>query len=291
MSNYYTGTPGPYSSSFSKFAGTFGFGAWQDQAAYVRNMIATAANGTTIYSNSMTSPDVLSEFGTGPNVGSVCLDAPKRDRLVWLGDFYHTARIIGVSTGRSDLIRSTLEFLLATQIDSGELGISPSMSYDPSAKVLHPSIGTFGLFDYQLLGMSALYSYVRYSNDLGFVKNTWSCWQKQADWIINKVNATGDSLWYAPSAFLGPSQGSAVSCLALQSLSQLAEIAGAIGDKTTQSKCRAAAEILQDAIQRELWNAKGFYSNSPSDPGNFSVAGTSFCITSGASSEDRKSVV
>ncbi|KAI4789734.1 Six-hairpin glycosidase, partial [Aureobasidium sp. EXF-8845] len=97
LDNYYTGTPA------ATTAGSFGFGGWQDQAAYVKDVKVIASNGTTIYTNPMTNASsVLPEFGVQSNTADICMDGAKRDRLVWLGDFYHTAGIIGTSTNRKD---------------------------------------------------------------------------------------------------------------------------------------------------------------------------------------------
>ncbi|KAI1857197.1 uncharacterized protein JN550_013434 [Neoarthrinium moseri] len=275
-------TPAPVS-----FTGSFGFGAWQDQAAYVRNVsVSDTINGTVIYTNPMTSVDVLAEYGTQTNLGSVCLDGPKRDRLVWLGDFYHTARIIGSSTSRFDLTKGTLEFFLRTQIANGEMNIAPPMGYDPSITAPFTPFGSYGLSDYQLLGLDGVHSYIRQTNDLGFLRETWPQWKLLVDWTIGKVNST-DGLIYVPSAFLGPSQaGSAVSCLAVQALQQLSELAQAVGDDTSKSRCDAAAQALSDAVNRQLWNEDlGVYSLSTSDKGNFSVAGIAFCLASGVSTQ------
>ncbi|KAL2820874.1 hypothetical protein BDW59DRAFT_164427 [Aspergillus cavernicola] len=76
LSDYYEG-----GSSISS-SGAFGFGAWQDQSTYIRNVTARDSNTTLIYQNSMT------------NTTTPASIAPKRDRLVWLGDFVHTKRII-----------------------------------------------------------------------------------------------------------------------------------------------------------------------------------------------------
>lgn len=279
VSDYYT----PAAVSFS---GSFGFGAWQDQAAYVRKVAVTdTRNGTVLYTNPMTTADVLVEYGTQANLGSVCLDGPKRDRLVWLGDFYHTARIVGVSTSRGDLIKGTLEFLLETQIADGELNIAPPMGYDPTITAPFSTGGVYGLSDYQLLGIDGVHSYLRQTNDTAFLQQTWPRWKLLADWALNSVNSTNE-LVHVPSAFLGPSEaGSAVSCLAVQALHQLAELAEAVGDTATKSECEATAESLAQAINSQLWNDDiGVYSASVSDWGNFSVTGIAFCLASGVSS-------
>lgn len=265
--------------------GTFGFGAWQDQAAHVRNVAVTdTATGAGLYSNSMTSPDVLAEYGTQANVGSVCLDGPKRDRTVWLGDFYHTARIIATSTSRSDLSRGTLQFLLDTQNGDGELALNPPLGYDPSA-----TYNTTGdLVDYQFLGLASLHGYVQHSNDLSFVSETWPRWQKAVSFLLGTISPA-DGLVHVPVAFLGPPQGgSAVSCLAVQALRNLAEIATALNDTSSQGSWTSAADSLAAAINAQLWDeAVGAYVQSPADRANFSVASTAFCITSGVANQTR----
>ncbi|KAF8861031.1 hypothetical protein BDZ45DRAFT_687865 [Acephala macrosclerotiorum] len=63
--------------------GSFGFGGWQDQSSYVKNVFAyNTANGSIPYTNSMTDANVvLPEYGVHENYASVCLDGAKRDRL------------------------------------------------------------------------------------------------------------------------------------------------------------------------------------------------------------------
>lgn len=265
--------------------GTFGFGGWQDQAAYIRNVAVTdTATGAALYSNSMTSPDVLAEYGTQANVGSVCVDGPKRDRMVWLGDFYHTARIIATSTSRNDLSKGTLQFLVDTQADDGELSINPPLGYNPAKTFSTPG----DLVDYQFLGLASLHSYMQHSNDLAFAADTWPRWQKAVAFLLSTISAA-DGLVHVPVAFLGPTDGgSAISCLAVQALRGLAEIADALNDTTSQQTWATAADSLADAINAQLWDdVDGVYILSPADTSNFSVASTAFCITSGVANSTR----
>ncbi|KAL4939999.1 Six-hairpin glycosidase-like protein [Aspergillus oleicola] len=81
-------------STGSVYTGTWGFGPWQDQVAYVKDVAVQAQNGSTIYHNPMTNDSILEEYGVMKNTDSVCLDGAKCDRLVWSGDFAHTQRII-----------------------------------------------------------------------------------------------------------------------------------------------------------------------------------------------------
>ncbi|KAH7126480.1 Six-hairpin glycosidase-like protein [Dactylonectria estremocensis] len=277
LADYYVG-----GGSISQ-TGSFGFGAWQDHVAYFRNVVVTdTTNGSTLYKNSLKGQEVLAEYGTGPNLASVCLDGPKRDRLVWLGDFYHTARIIGASTGRFDHSTGTLDFLLKSQIDNGQLSINPNLGYDPSIASAFAPTGSYFLDDYQALGFLSFYHYMRHTNDVEYGRKTWAQWQKQLDWLLGKISST-DGLVHFGSAFLGGADaGSAVSCVSTETIYAAADIATAIGKKNVAAKLRKSANALADAINDKLWNtATGTYSLSTSDKSAFTVAGTAFCITAG----------
>ena len=124
----------------------------------MRNVLVTdAAEGFTLYSNPMTGEDTLAAFGAQVNLAPVCLNGGKRDRLVWRGDFYHTARIIGVGSSRFDLSRGTLDFILETQVDDGSFNTAAVMSYNlrDQTPLLSPG-GTLALADYQILGIVGL---------------------------------------------------------------------------------------------------------------------------------------
>lgn len=161
LSQYYVG------GSAISTAGSFGFGGWQDQSAYVKNILVhNTATGALLYSNPMTNAGlVLPEYGVHENFRSVCLDGSKRDRLVWLGDFYHTSQIIGASTSRYDLIKGTLQYFLDWQTSAGLIPINPPMGYDHAIAESAFTLGggglspfqifTVALPDYQILGLTA----------------------------------------------------------------------------------------------------------------------------------------
>lgn len=275
------------------FSGSFGFGAYQDQAAYFRNAtVHDIANGTTIYENALTSDTVLTEYGTAELAGSVCLDGPKRDRLVWLGDFYHTARILAASTSRVDHSRGTLQFLLDSQIANGQLNISPNLGYDvkASAAAMAAPTGSFGLPDYQILGLISFSDHVRLHNDVEWAKETWEGWQRTIDWLLATVNGTTGLITLpSPFAFIGgPDAGSPVSCATVQALRGVADVATAVGDTDSAERYTAIASSLSDAINEKLWNDDiGAYSLDIYSTTNISVPGTAFCITSGVASAEQ----
>ncbi|KAE8334041.1 Six-hairpin glycosidase-like protein [Aspergillus sergii] len=280
-----------YPLATGEFSGSFGFGAYQDHEAYFRDVnVYDTENGSTLYTNPLTTEDVLAEYGTQANQESLCLDGPKRDRLVWLGDFIHTARILGVSTSRIDHARGTLQYLLDSQIDDGELAVSPNIGYNMKASpnAFAPT-GSYYLNDYQLLGLISFHDFVQWSGELSWANATWPKWQKQIDWIIGKVNNTTGLISFNAGAFMGPQDsGSAVACTAVQALSGAAEVATALGDTKSASRYQRVAASIANAVNRHLWNDQlGAYSSSLDDIGNFSVSGTAYCISSGVASSNR----
>ncbi|KAK1493457.1 RhaA is able to hydrolyze alpha-1 [Colletotrichum abscissum] len=284
----YTGSP--------DFSGSFGFGAYQDQAAYFKNVhVYDTANGSTLYSNTLTgnAEDILAEYGTQANSEAACLDGPKRDRLIWLGDFYHTARIIAVSTSKTEQARGTLQLLLDSQIANGQMNISPNLGYNLSsvADALAPA-GSFGLQDYQLLGLMAFNDHVRLTNDLEWARSTWPRWQRVLDWLLPQINSTTGLLTFDGGfAFTGPADGgSAIGCEAVQTLNGAADVADALNDTASATRYRDAATSLATAINKRLWNEEaGAYGLSPADLDGISVAATAFCITSGVANATRAS--
>lgn len=283
--------------------GSFGFGGWQDQAAFIRNVVVRDThNGTELYRNPLTdaSPDgPVREYGVRANDAPACLDGPKRDRLVWLGDLLHTVRISAASTSRSDLIQGTLRYLLDWQTSSGLLSYYPPIGYDPAVASYAFSRGggqhfmgaeTYSiiLVDYQILGLLSFTDYVRLSNDLKFVKETWTQWNANLDFLLASISPdTG--LLSLFGAFLGPSQGgAAINCALVQALHEMADVADALEEVEASETFRGLASGLITAINNNLWNeTAGIYNDSPSHPGQFSVPSMGFCITSGTASEEQ----
>ena len=287
LSDYYTGR------SLVSFSGSYGFGAYQDQSAWVRNAkVYDSSNGSLLYTDSLRDESALARYGTQANLGTFFLDGAKRDRLVWMGDFYHTSRIIGASTDLFDWSRGTLSFLLDTQSANGELDISPSMGYDPLTTVdVFATDGTYPILeDYQILGFLGFYHLVKQTNDLEYAAQTWPQWQKQMDWLSSSINPT-DGLVDLNITFIGPgSGGSAVSCIAVEALNGAAEIASSLGNTTAASMYKETANKLADAINTYLWNDQvGVYGLSRSQMTIFEVAAIGFCITSGVANSTQAS--
>lgn len=277
--------------------GSWGFGGWQDQAGYFKNVVVSdTANGTVLYRNPMTdAPAVVREYGVQANTQSVCMDGPKRDRLVWLGDFFHTVRVIAASTSRFDWAKGTLQYFVDWQSSDGLMPYAPPIGYTPELAKLAYSRGGGAIFqgqnvngiilpDYQVLGVLSFSEYIRLANDLAFARKTWPNWRANLEWVLSNVNST-TGLLQLLSGFLGPGDGSAVNCALVEALKGMSDTATAIGESSDAARYSELADSLAMAINQLLWNGDlGVYGQSLADLSNFSVSSIAFCITSGTAS-------
>ncbi|KAJ5724977.1 uncharacterized protein N7483_006334 [Penicillium malachiteum] len=282
LSSYYAG-----GSSIST-SGAFGFGAWQDQSAYIREVSVRDTSGHFVYQNSMTNATaVLPEYGQHENYFPTCVDGAKRDRLAWLGDFLHTARIIGVTTNRSDHITGTFKLLLSDQLSTGQLPMAPSLGYSPdiAPRTFAVSGVAYLLPDYQILGLISFASYMEQSDDTGFAREHWTGWKAAVNWLAEyRSNSTGliDFSSFG-NAFLGPSSGSAVNAASVEAFKGMSTVASAVGDISSAKKWAEISKSLQASLNNELWSDEyGVYSIQKSQPGNFSLSALGFAITSGS---------
>ncbi|KAK8169307.1 Six-hairpin glycosidase-like protein [Phyllosticta citrichinensis] len=272
--------------------GTWGFGPFQDQEAFVRDVTVTSSNGTTLYHNAMTDEATLLEYGVGPNTRSVCLDGAKRDRLVWSGDFLHTALILGHSTNRTDFLSESLSFLLDWRGPAGSpyanlAGMSPKLGSSP--EFIDAFAGTYGLLDYQFLFLAAAGEYYQHYGDaaLPALRSHWGELKDLVAATLPLVNsATGlisTSASLPGGFFLGASNGTAPSAAFVFALRSISAVAVAIGDDSSATSWTATASAVADAINSLLWDpARGTYAADITSLSNSSsVSGTAFAILSG----------
>lgn len=289
LNDYYIGP------STNTTTGSFGFGGWQDQAGYVKDVHVASSNGTTIYTNPMTnSSTVLPEFGVQSNTADICMDGAKRDRLVWLGDFYHTAAIISTSTNRKDYSAGTLQTFLNWQLPSGQLPLNTPIGYPGSSTLTFASYSeTEGYFyfleDYHILGLLAFGSHMRYNNDVDFAKKNWNQWKLAVQYLIGKIdNSTG--IVTVGFAFFGDGAGLAVNAASVQAFKELADVAIAVGDEHSAETWSAVARNLTSTIQSKFWQPSlGHFSDNPQNATKLSIQGLSFVITSGIASPSQAS--
>ncbi|KXS10019.1 glycoside hydrolase family 78 protein [Gonapodya prolifera JEL478] len=268
--------------------GGFGFGAWQDCAARFKNAVATDLNnGTVLYSNNLTMPDsVLAEFGVQSNPKGVCLDGPKRDRMMWLGDLYHTMRIVDVSTARWDVLGTTLDAIIATQLANGEVAFAFPIGYDAILKVG----GYTFLQDYVHLGVLSFYHYIQGSGDVDYLKKDWDLWKQTVNFVASRINAT-DGLAHLRGPFLGGANGgAAASCITVQVLNKATELAEAADDTVSAQTWKNTSATLQQTIRSKLWNGdKSFFALNLDQQDSFSAAGNGLCFIAGVGASEQGS--
>ncbi|KAL4920615.1 Six-hairpin glycosidase-like protein [Aspergillus aurantiobrunneus] len=271
-------------SSGSVYAGSWGFGPYQDQLAYVKDVIVHAKNGTLLYRNPMTDDSVLEEYGVMDNPASVCLDGAKRDRLVWSGDFAHTHRIISATTNRTDFIKGTLGFILDRQEQSGSsaglFAMSPAMGQSAKYASVYKS---YGLLDYQMLFLNSFPRYYLESGDKEFIRQSWEQLKAGVQAILSIVDpSSGLAATSSLGAFFsGDSNGTAASSLFVYTLTRMAELAAVVGETATARSWNETAMNISLAVNQQLWSSDlGTYSSSLASANESSLIGTAWAILS-----------
>lgn len=269
--------------------GSWGFGPFMDQTAYFKDVEVIGKDGATLYTNALTSTDILHEYIVASNDRAVCLDGAKRDREIWIGDFVHTARELAASTGRYDFIQSMIEFTFSRQLTSGTgaglVPIQDSMGSAPQYQsVYYPS--QYAETDYQLFFLLILGDYYILTSDTAFLSKYWNGTKVLVDSMIsNFLNPSTGLLARASAAWFtaqGCQDATAPTSLFAMALNQLAMIAKALQDTSTADQFTALASNLSTTINAKLWSsAIGAYSIALGIPTDTSVLATAFTIRSG----------
>lgn len=281
----------------SAYSGSFGFGPYQDQAAYFKDVTVHSKNGTVIYEDSFTSEDVLGEYGVAPLNASVCLDGGKRDRLVWAGDFYHTVGVVAASTAEWKYLIGSIDFLLDRQLDEAPFkGLVPISPFLGSPTEYNRVTGLFGgLLDYQDLFLAGIGDFYHFSGQASPLKLYWPRIKALVEAKLEFIDPYSGLVAASPEFegapvpnFLGPMNGTAVTGVFAYALEQLADLADVLNDTLAAELYRSTSESLVQAMNDNLWNAElGTYSLSVDSPSNFSLTGIAWAILSGAANSSQ----
>lgn len=270
--------------------GTWGFGPFQDQTAYFRDVVVTSGDGETeLYSDPLTSEDVLPEYRVGENRDAVCLDGAKRDRLIWIGDFAHTARMLGVSTGY-DYIRSMIEYEFEWQLTSG-----PGSRLVPIQEAMGDSFeyrseyypSQYGENDYQLFFLLIVGDYYALTEDLGLIREYWDGLKMLVQTLIDRFLDPASGLLADPNGVLwftaqGAQNATAPTALFMVALQELVPIAKALDDTDTAQTWDSLAQNMSNTINSKLWSdSLGTYQFALNDTVNYSLLSAAFPIRAG----------
>ncbi len=241
--------------------GTFSFGPYLDQAAYVKDVEVKAQNGSVIYTNSMTTNEVYKEYSIATNDRKVCLDGAKRDRVVWIGDFSHTGRILAASSGRFDYVESMIELEFDWQYPPGPAyGLVPIQSFMGAGakyrEAFYPS--QFGEDDYQHFFLLVLTDYYKLTNDKALLSKHWNGTKLLVQTLTNRYVDPVSGLLARPGSFWFTAQGfqnaTAPTALFAVGLNQLAEVATQLNDSATADSYTSLSAKLASAINHQLWS-------------------------------------
>ena len=290
----------PYSSfgGANLNTGSWGFGPYLDQAAYFKDVEVVAQNGTVLYTNQLTSTDILEEYLVASNAYAVCLDGAKRDREIWIGDFAHTARELAASTGRYDFIQSMIEYEFLGQFTSGSAaGIVPiqnSMGSGPQYEyqsVYYPS--QYGETDYQLFFLLTLGDYFALTSDTILYSKYWSRIKLLVDAIVSDYFDLSTGLLDSSNAFwfTAPYEQNATAPTALFAigLKQLAIVAKTLKDTTTADYYTTLYTNISTAINTLNWNPELGAYNTAFGGGGIGVLATAFTIRAGIANSSQAS--
>lgn len=270
--------------------GSWGFGPFMDQAAYVTDVEVVAQNGTVLYANALTSTDTLQEYVVAANSHAVCLDGAKRDREVWIGDFVHTTRELAASTGRYDFIESMIDFTFAGQFTSGPAaGLVPiqnSMGSGPQYQATYYPSQYTAETDYQLFFLLTLGDYFTLTSNTALLSKYWSGTKLLVNAMVSNfldpssgLIASSSASWFTAQGYQNATAPTALFAIGLQ---QLAIVAKALNDQPTADQYTSLYAKLSTAINTQLYNPTiGAYSTALSAPGDTSVLATAFTIRAG----------
>ncbi|KAH8885313.1 Six-hairpin glycosidase, partial [Thozetella sp. PMI_491] len=275
--------------------GTFGFGPFLNQAAWFKDVVVTAANGSVLYTNPLTSEDTLGEFSVATNAVATCLDGAKRDREIWIGDFSHTARIIAASTGRFDMIKSVIDFEFAEQLMDGPgYGLVPIQAeMGAGAHAIASTYpGNFAQTDYQFFFLVTLGDYYRLTGDLSLMQTHWASTKIFIDQLLERyldkrsgLVAAENTFWFTALFFQNATAPTALFTIGLD---QIARVAHALGDNDAATRYQGAAQDIAKAVNTQLWSeANGFYGVAAKNLTETSILATAFTIRAGIASKEQ----
>lgn len=269
--------------------GSWGFGPFNDQIAYVKDVQVTSSNGTIIYQNDMKSEHTLAEYGVHTNTLAVCVDGAKRDRAIWVGDFVHTARVLAATTNRVEFIQGVIDTAFSWQLPAGDDGsglvaTQASLGEDTEYKEDYYT-ANYGITDYQMFFLLVVGDYYTLTNDLAFLTPYWTQVQalvsQMETYLDPNSGLFGNSYddYYFTAPVTNATSPTALFAYALRKLVPLAE---AVGDTASATSYNSTAQTISDTINNLLWNpATGTYSVGLSDVDDYSITAIAFTILAG----------
>ncbi len=135
-----------------------------------------------------TSPPIINEINhVGLETLKECMqtvyeDGPKRDRRLWIGDFYLESLANSFTYKNFNLTKRCLYLLAGLAAEDGRLHADVFETPQP-----HPQVGVY-CFDYSLLYNSTLLEYLKATNDNETALDLWPVVKKQIEYSLGFFN-------------------------------------------------------------------------------------------------------
>jgi alpha-L-rhamnosidase len=258
----------------SHATGTVGFREYADgEVADFRDLTVTSSTGSTLFSDALSSPSVLSDFTVpGTNEYASLVDGAKRDRAIWSGDLNVEIPGVSYSTGNAAYIKGALQLLGSYQLTSGFVtgDLPPQDALAPA----EPS-GTTGSYSasYSVYWLLDLADYYLYSGDTAFVTQELPVVKNELAWDASQVDSAGLLVTNGSDGadwdFYDPGKTGEVTeynLLYYKALLDGAVLAAAAGDTADAAAYSSDAAALKSAINGNLYDSStGLYYLSSTD--------------------------
>jgi alpha-L-rhamnosidase len=280
-------------------SGTVGFSTLGSVTASFRDLDVTAADGTTLYGNRLSSSSALADFSSPdfaiPDPLPAIMDGAKRDRVVWSGDLGVEEPNVFYTTGADVFVRDSLELLASYQDVSGESGTN----VPPMALGTFPENGYTYSTSYSMDEVDNIATYYLYTGDLGFVRSEWPVITRELAYNESLVDSRGllvtdggDGMdWdYYDGSKLG--EVSAYNDIYYETLIDAAVLADALGLKGQARTYRHSASDLRTALNRYLLDpSTDLYEESDLQPAAVAQDGNSLAVLFGVAPRSQRAPI
>ena len=294
------GTPLTSLTASAYATGTVGFREYSGEQAEFQNLTVTSSSGSTLFSNSLGSSSVLSDFSPLPGVNSYAsiVDGAARDRAIWSGDMNVEIPSVLYSTDDTAYLKGSLQALGSFQQSDGVVaGDLPPQT--PFGTAQSPATGAYSA-SYSIYFVLGLADYYLYTGDTSFVDQELSVLKGELGWNASQLDSNGllstnssdDNDW---DFYDGGKNGEVTeyNLLYYKALLDGATLASAAGDSSDATTYTNDAANLKNAINAHLYNSgTGLYYLSNEDTSTVAQDANALAVLYGvASSSDDATIL
>lgn len=234
---------------------------------------ASAVSGITAQLEKETNPIISKIDKVGLATLKECMqtvyeDGPKRDRRLWIGDFYLEAMANAQSFKNYNLTKRCLYLLAGLCRDDGFLNSNVFEKPEP-----HPQVGSPFLFDYALLYNAAVKDYLESTGDYETAQDLWPVVKKQlesplrylrTDGIFDVQQAVKNNWWLFVDWNKALDREAAIQGIIIYSMKQSYQLAQLLGKEKEVSYLPSLISRMTTAAREKFYNKKtGLFESGP----------------------------